>query len=215
MEGGCRDCCGRRRILEAKPLERPCNACFSHTFGLEGMTVCTDVLNLIDSAAPRHGFRDRWCRWVRSDRAHHHRVVVDADVVLGKLVGGIHTASCRPRQSGSASRSCHVDRVHGGAGSLGGRISWTLWQSMQTATLASPAQGACHARWCGTGLTGRAQAGIELANVGRIRVATAAQLRICRRSTLPFHPPCGSWPDLDRSWLRASVATDAGQAFCA
>ena len=110
--------------------------------GLEDVAVRAYVLHLVDTRRHRTMVSVAGGAGGRTEvPADHHRIVVDAGVVLRKLIGGypvlLHVGCI-----GVAARAGLGD-VHGvetvERGSLGGLRSWTLWQSVQTATLVSPA----------------------------------------------------------------------------
>ena len=165
-------------------------AFFVH-LGLESVTVRTHILNLVYSWRRRAMVSMTRCTGRRAQIAsHRERFVVHARAVLCKLIrgNGISLHVTRVRMAASA-RVRHVDRIDRGAGIAGGP------QIVDTMTIRAH----CNLRVSGrealavhTGavlaqLVG-AQAGVELPNIRRIRMALPHNCGICLRSILPFHP---------------------------
>ena len=179
-------------------------AFFVH-LGLESVTVRTHILNLVDSWRRRAMVSMTRCTGRRTQIAsHRERFVVHARAVLCELIrgNGISLHVTRVRMAASA-RVRHVDRIDRGAGIAGGP------QIVDTMTIRAH----CNLRVSGrealavhTGavlaqLVG-AQAGVELPNIRRIRMATFRTTAgsACDRSC-PSTQPFGSWLYLDRRWL--------------
>ena len=148
--------------------------------------------------------------------AHHHGIVVDAGAVIGKLIGG-NAVLLHVSRVGVAARTGfgHVDGVHGGTGIAGwpeivdamtigayGNVGVTSREALSM-----------HAGVVLVQLVG-AQTGVELPNIGWIRMATSAQLRDLLVVDLAFPARLSAhgfvW--IVAGWV-ASVATGASQTL--
>ena len=206
MAGGCRDCCGRRRIREGKAFKRLAVRTLVVHLGLEtwqvAQTFCT--LSTPGGAAP-------WFPWqvvqVGALRSPCTTIasMVHAGVVLRKLIGG-NAVRLHVRRVGVAARACrrHVDGIDRGTG-IAGRpdiVDAMAIDADRNLGVSRRQPFAVHAGVVLVQLVG-AQAGVVLPDIGRIRVAASAQLRHLLAIDLALQAGLAcSWPGWDRSCLR-------------
>src|ERR1035437_8356420 len=206
------DAAGQTLILKSLEVRT-----FIVHLGLEGVAVGADVLHLVDTGRQSAVISMTGGAGGRAEvAADHHGVVMDAGGVVGKLIGG-DAVGLHERRVGVAARTGlgHVDGVDRRAG-IDGRadiVDAVAIDADGDLGITGGEALAVHAGVVLVELVG-AQAGVVGAQVARVGVATAAQLRnlLAINLALPSRLAAHGLVGIEAGGV-TSVATDAGVAL--